>query len=179
MSVKPGLTAARSSLARPGVGRGNDCCRGRTRAVECCRLYRGRGYSGDIRDSHLFTVPLSSPFIKVWSRLCVCTWVGRRQALAVDPPAPRGAIAPKRALHAIAPGSGGGNGANASTVVGPRAEPGAIGGVAANDQRLSAAIITSHGKVEKGGESAQGGGSSDTEAYACACVLQAILEAQP
>ena len=96
--------------------------------------------------------------------------------------------------------------------VDPRAEPGAIGGVAANDQRLSAAIITSHGKVEKGGESAQGGGdsddgagsspsltaalaqmgfdsvdeyqdwliaASDSEAFVCACVLQALLEAQP
>ncbi|MCH8166055.1 MAG: hypothetical protein IH889_10650, partial [Planctomycetes bacterium] len=92
------------------------------------------------------------------------------------------------------------------------AEPGAIGGVAANDQRLSAAIITSHAGVEKGGESAQGGGgsdggagsspsltaalaqmgfdsvdeyqdwlidASDSEAFVCACVLQALLEAQP
>ncbi|MCH8165219.1 MAG: hypothetical protein IH889_06380, partial [Planctomycetes bacterium] len=93
------------------------------------------------------------------------------------------------------------------------AEPGAIGGVAANDQRLSAAIITSHAGVEKGGESAQGGGgsdhngsgddpsltaaldemgfdsvgeyqdwlidASDSEAFASAGVLQALLEAQP
>ena len=61
----------------------------------------------------------------------------------------------------------------------PRAEPGAIGGVAADDQGLSAAIIASLGKVGKGGQGAQGGGGSDTEAYACACVLQALLEAQP
>ena len=43
----------------------------------------------DIRDSHLFTSPLSSPFIKVCSPSCVFAWVGRRQALAVDPLPPR------------------------------------------------------------------------------------------
>ncbi len=95
---------------------------------------------------------------------------------------------------------------------GPRAEPGAIGGVAADDQRLSAAIIASHGKVGKGGQGAQGGGgsgdgsgsgpsltaalaqmgfdsvdeyqdwllgASGSEAFACACVLLALREAQP
>ncbi len=90
----------------------------------------------------------------------------------------------------------------------PRAEPGAIDGVAADDQRLSVAIIASHGKVEKGGQGAQGGGGSgsdptleaalaqmgfdsvgeyqayittvsDSEAFACACVLLALLEGQP
>ncbi len=119
-----------------------------------------RIFGEDIRDSHLFTSWLSSLF-KVCSPSCVCAWLGRRQALAVDPPAPRGAVASKTRASCHSPRLGGGNGANASTVVGPRAEPGAIGGVAANDQRLSAAIITSHGGAEKGGESAQGGGGSN------------------
>ena len=43
----------------------------------------------------------------------------------------------------------------------PRTEPGAMGGVAADDQRLSVAIIASHGKVGKGGQSPQSGGGSD------------------
>ncbi len=47
----------------------------------------------NIRDSHLFTCWLSSLF-KMCSPSCVCAWVGRRQAWAVDPPAPRGAVAP-------------------------------------------------------------------------------------
>ena len=50
------------------------------------------GLLRDIRDSHLFTSWLSSLF-KVCSPSCVCAWLGRRQALAVDPPAPRGAVA--------------------------------------------------------------------------------------
>ncbi len=49
-------------------------------------------FGTDIRDSHLFRSPMSSPFIKVCAPSCVCAWVGRRQALVVDPPAPRGAV---------------------------------------------------------------------------------------
>ncbi len=84
-----------------------------------------------------------------------------------------------------------------------------MGRVAANNRRPSAAIIASHGKVGKGGQSAQGGSggcdggprqacsdhdpftdcvgdyqahisaTSEGEAFACACVLLALLEAQP